>query len=140
MTLVTSQTGDTSHDMSRCHANCVRNHLPVTKLNFGSLDGEGQEAGFELGHLYCSGSRDIISGQRLGGPGSCDQLWRQGGAVTGYHMVRGEDDLTPRVVYCDMDKLPGHPGFQRQFSSPGDMRQNLAFDVFLREPVTDNFR
>ena len=121
-----------------CHAAVVRNHLPVTKLNFGSLDGEGQEAGFELGHLYCTGSGDSSTDQRH--EGSCDQLWRQGGAVTGYHMVRGEDDFTPRVVYCDMDKLPGHPGFQRQFTSPGDMRQTLAFDVFLREPVTDNFR
>ena len=107
----------------------------MTKLNFGSLDGEGQEAGFELGHLYCTGSSDVSTDH-----GSCDQLWRRGGAVTGYHMVRGEEELTPRVVHCDMDKLPGQPGFQRQFSSPGDMRQNLAFDVFLREPVTDNFR
>ena len=121
-----------------CHVAPVRNHLPVTKLNFGSLDGEGQGAGFELGHLYCTGHTS--PDPRHGGPGSCDQLWRQGGAVTGYHMVRGEDDFTPRVVYCDLDKLPGQPGFQRQFSSPGDMRQTLAFDVFLREPVTDNFR
>ena len=54
-------------------------------------------------------------------------------------MIKGEDDI-PRVVYCDMEKLPGHTGFQRLFSSPGNMRQFVAFDVFLEDPVTDNFR
>ena len=34
---------------------------------------------------YCSGEAE-----RRPGPGSCDQLWRQGGAITGYHMVRGQ--------------------------------------------------
>ena len=59
--------------------------------------------------------------------------------MPGYRMIKGEDDI-PRVVYCDMEKLPGHTGFQRLFSSPGNMRQFVAFDVFLEDPVTDNFR
>ena len=46
----------------------------------------------------------------------------------------------PQVVFCDMEKLPGEPGFERFFSSPGNMRQFVAFDVFLRYPVTDNYR
>ena len=46
----------------------------------------------------------------------------------------------PQVVYCDMERLPGDPGFERFFSSPGNMRQFVAFDAFLRYPVTDNFR
>ena len=39
-----------------------------------------------------------------------------------------------------MERLPGDPGFERFFSSPGNMRQFVAFDVFLRYPVTDNYR
>ena len=46
----------------------------------------------------------------------------------------------PQVVYCDLERLPGDPGFERFFSSPGNMRQFVAFDVFLRHPVTDNYR
>ena len=59
--------------------------------------------------------------------------------MPGYHMIKGEDDI-PRVVYCHMDRLPGHTAFQRLFSTPGNMRQFVAFDVFLESPVTDNFR
>ena len=42
-------------------------------------------------------------------------IWLAGGVTSGYQMIRGEDDI-PRVVYCDMDRLPGQTGFQRQFS------------------------
>ena len=39
-----------------------------------------------------------------------------------------------------MERLPGQTGFQRLYSSPGNMRHFVAFDVFLESPVTDNFR
>ena len=52
----------------------------------------------------------------------------------------GEEDEVPRVVFCDLERLPGQNGFQRLYSSPGNMRQFVAFDVFLESPVTDNFR
>ena len=39
-----------------------------------------------------------------------------------------------------MSKLPGNPGFQRNFSSPGNLRDFVAFDAFLRSPVEDNYR
>ena len=57
-------------------------------------------------------------------------------------MVRyvGEEDQVPRVVFCDLERLPGQNGFQRLYSSPGNMRPFVAFDVFLESPVTDNFR
>ena len=39
-----------------------------------------------------------------------------------------------------MERLPGQNGFERLYSSPGNMKQFVAFDVFLESPVTDNFR
>lgn len=57
-----------------------------------------------------------------------------------YHMVKGEEESYPRVVYCDTEKLPGNTGFQQSFGSPGNLREFVAFDAFLIEPVKDNFR
>ena len=54
--------------------------------------------------------------------------------------TEGEEDQIPRVVFCDTERLPGQNGFQRLYSSPGNMKQFVAFDVFLESPVTDNFR
>ena len=59
-----------------------RRHLPVTKLNFGNLDAEGQEARFQLGPLYCGGHSQES-------PGSCSKLWSENNIVSGYHMVKG---------------------------------------------------
>ena len=61
-----------------------KRHLPVTKLNFGNLDKEGQEARLELGPLYCTGQEEVVETA-----GSCRGLWSEANVVTGYHMVRG---------------------------------------------------
>ena len=45
-----------------------------------------------------------------------------------------------QVVYCDGNQLPGSPGFQRAHGSPGNLRDFVAFDAFLRSPVEDNYR
>jgi hypothetical protein len=45
-----------------------------------------------------------------------------------------------QVVYCDTTQLPSSPGFQRTWGSPGNLRDFVAFDAFLRSPVEDNYR
>ena len=123
-----------------------RSQLPVTKLNFGHLDGEGQvhqsiyyplllyqEARFQLGPLYCSGEEE--EEEESIETDSCLALWRAGDTQAGYRMVRshldtfpkvsGKDNLTfskKLVVYCDGNQLPGSPGFQRAHGSPGNLR------------------
>ena len=47
---------------------------------------------------------------------------------------------TVQVVYCDMNKLPGSPGFERLYGSPGNLRDFVAFDAFVTEDITDNYR
>jgi len=115
-----------------------RSQLPVTKLNFGHLDGEGQEARFQLGPLYCSGEEE--EEEESIETDSCLALWRAGDTQAGYRMVRSHLDTFPKVVYCDGNQLPGSPGFQRAHGSPGNLRDFVAFDAFLRSPVEDNYR
>ena len=112
-----------------------RHQLPVTKLNFGNTDNEGQDARFLLGPLFCSGEEPPPLEMD-----SCESLWRSRATGPGYQMVRGREDTYPRVVYCDMDKLPGHNGFQRIFGSPGNLREFVAFDAFLTNAIEDNYR
>ena len=63
-------------------------HLPVTKLNFGSLAEESQEANFLLGPLFCHGGPE-----RTREVSSCEDIWRAGDVGTGYHMIKGHDTL-----------------------------------------------
>ena len=112
-----------------------RNQLPVTKLNFGNTDTEGQDARFQLGPLFCSGEEPLPLEMD-----SCDSLWRSTATGPGYQMIKGKDDTYPKVVYCDMDKLPGNNGFQRTFGSPGNLREFVAFDAFLEDAIEDNYR
>lgn len=58
----------------------------MTKLNFGNLEAEGQEARFQLGPLYCGGEANE---HIMAGPGSCHSLWKEANMVPGYHMVKG---------------------------------------------------
>ena len=85
-----------------------RSQLPVTKLNFGHLDGEGQvhqsisiplflyqEARFQLGPLYCSGEEE--EEEESIETDSCLALWRAGDTQAGYRMVRSHLDTFPKV-------------------------------------------
>ena len=50
----------------------------------------------------------------------------------GYYMVmEKQKEKFPKVVFCDLTKLPGEPGFQRTFGSPGNLRHFVAFDATL---------
>ncbi len=46
-------------------------------------------------------------------------------------MVRERREKFPKVVFCDLTKLPTEVGFQRTFGSPGNLRHFAAFDVSL---------
>ena len=115
-----------------------RSELPVTRLNFGGVDSRrGKRARFHLGPIFCSG---LAKRPRTGGPGDCRDLWLEGVSVAGYYMVKAKDTRFPRVVFCDFSKLPGEPGYQRTFGSPGNLRKFAAFDVSLDYPFRDDFR
>ena len=30
------------------------------------------------------------------------------------YVKKGNDDIVPQVVHCDLEKLPGEPGFERR--------------------------
>jgi hypothetical protein len=90
-----------------------------------------------LGPLYCSGA--VRPAQEAD---SCESLWSAGGGLarSGYHMVRRREEGGPRVVYCDLSRLPGEPGFERSFGSPGNLRDFVAFDAQLTQSIEDNYR
>ena len=46
-------------------------------------------------------------------------------------MVKEGVEKFPKVVFCDMRKLPSEVGFQRTFGSPGNLRHFAAFDASL---------
>jgi hypothetical protein len=106
-------------------------HLPPSPLQ------DGQAARFSLGPLYCSGA--VRPAQEAD---SCESLWSAGGGLarSGYHMVRRREEGGPRVVYCDLSRLPGEPGFERSFGSPGNLRDFVAFDAQLTQSIEDNYR
>ncbi len=112
-----------------------RAQLPVTKLNFGNFYEGGQSAKFYLGPLYCSGERTLPLEMD-----SCESLWLAGSTTPGYQIIKTKSDTFPKVVYCDMNKLPGTPGFQRTYGSPGNLRDFVAFDAVISEDITDNYR
>ena len=49
----------------------------------------------------------------------------------GYYMVKDRQEKFPKVVFCDLTKLPDEVGFQRTFGSPGNLRHFAAFDASL---------
>ena len=49
----------------------------------------------------------------------------------GYYMVKAKAAKFPKVVFCDLTKLPSEVGFQRTFGSPGNLRHFAAFDASL---------
>ena len=54
-----------------------RRHLPVTKLNFGHLEEEHQQANFKLGPLYCHGASNpprVMTSCQATLPSSSDNL------------------------------------------------------------------
>ena len=103
-------------------------HLPVTQLNFAGTQGDkARAANFELGPLYCSGKKPVTNVAA-----SCDDLFKVGGAETGYHVVKGQGDEFPQIVYCDMSLIPDDVGFERVYGSPGNLRPFAAFDVSMR--------
>ena len=55
-------------------------------------------------------------------------------------MVKPRGEKYPKVVYCDMNKLPDSSGFQRTFGSPGNLKEFVAFDAYLNTPLTDDYR
>ena len=55
-------------------------------------------------------------------------------------MVKSREEKFPKVIFCDMLKLPEDAGFQRTFGSPGNMRHFAAFDASLNEPFYDDYR
>jgi hypothetical protein len=57
-------------------------------------------------------------------------LWAAGGGLarSGYHMVRPREEAGPRVVYCDLSRLPGEAGFERSFGSPGNLREKDVYE------------
>ena len=112
-----------------------KDQLPVTKLNFGNFYEEGQAAKFHLGPLYCSGEKVLPLEMD-----SCESLWLAGTTKPGYQIIKTKSDSFPKVVYCDMNKLPGTPGFQRTYGSPGNLRDFVAFDAIITEDITDNYR
>ena len=46
-------------------------------------------------------------------------------------MVKEREAKFPKVVFCDLTKVPEDVGFQRTFGSPGNLRHFAAFDVSL---------
>ena len=46
-------------------------------------------------------------------------------------MVKAKAAKFPKVVFCDLTKLPSEVGFQRTFGSPGNLRHFAAFDASL---------
>jgi len=112
-----------------------RAQLPVTKLNFGNFYQEDQAAKFYLGPLYCSGQPQVPLEMD-----SCLSLWLAGTTQSGYQIVKSNKDTFPRVVYCDMNKLPGTAGFERSYGTPGNLRHFVAFDVYINQDITDNYR
>jgi hypothetical protein len=44
-------------------------------------------------------------------------------------MVRPREEAGPRVVYCDLSRLPGEAGFERSFGSPGNLREKMLLNV-----------
>ena len=46
-------------------------------------------------------------------------------------MVKEKLEKFPKVVFCDLRKLPTEVGFQRTFGSPGNLRHFAAFDASL---------
>jgi len=110
----------------------------VTKINFGGLgqpSSQSREAKFQLGPLYCSGADPGDHGyadRKYGpSPASCKDLWLRGQKQVGYYMVMERQDKFPKVVFCDLTKLPEEAGFQRTFGSPGNLRHFVAFDAAL---------
>ena len=55
-------------------------------------------------------------------------------------MVKSREEKFPKVIFCDMLKLPEDAGFQRTFGSPGNLRHFAAFDASLNEPFYDDYR
>jgi hypothetical protein len=43
-------------------------------------------------------------------------------------MVRPREEAGPRVVYCDLSRLPGEAGFERSFGSPGNLREKDVYE------------
>ena len=64
-----------------------RHQLPVTKLNFGNTDTEGQDARFQLGPLFCSGEEPLPLEMD-----SCESLWRSSATGPGYQIPDGQGD------------------------------------------------
>ena len=48
--------------------------------------------------------------------------------------------IPAQVVYCDLGRLPGEPGFERSYGSPGNIRDFVAFDAQLSQSIEDNYR
>ena len=46
-------------------------------------------------------------------------------------VMEQQKEKFPKVVFCDLTKLPGEAGFQRTFGSPGNLRHFVAFDATL---------
>ena len=59
-------------------------HLPVTKLNFGNLSEDHQQARFLLGPLFCHGGPEPAREVN-----SCQDIWQAGHLVPGYFMIKG---------------------------------------------------
>jgi len=112
-----------------------KSQLPVTKLNFGNFYKENQMAKFYLGPLVCSGARQLPLEMD-----SCESLWLAGVSNPGYQIIKQKNDTFPKIVYCDMKKLPGSAGFQRTYGSPGNLRDFVAFDAYISQDITDSYR
>ena len=83
-----------------------KDHLPITRLNFGRTSVSASLGEHTLGPLRCLGSfqssNNVI-------PTSCADLWRSGETVSGLYQVKANDG-TIVTVFCDMSKLPEETG------------------------------
>ena len=74
----------------------------------------------------CNGEEPLLSEME-------DSLWRHTASGPGQQIKKGKYD-------CIMDKLSGKNGSQQTVRSPQNLKEFVAFDAFLENAISDNYR
>ena len=89
----------------------------------GRKETKGQDASFQI---LRSGEEPLLSEME-------DSLWRHTASGPGQQIKKGKYD-------CIMDKLSGKNGSQQTVRSPQNLKEFVAFDAFLENAISDNYR
>ena len=74
----------------------------------------------------CNGEEPLLSEME-------DSLWRHTASGPGQQIKKGK-------YACIMDKLSGKNGSQQTVRSPQNLKEFVAFDAFLENAISDNYR